>query len=383
MNAKLLAALIVALFSISVSFYVAPLGLAQENNVSFKLLNQPENTFNSTLNVVVPLSLNEYYEGLSHKTSSDMDFSKFVTPNAVKPIAEALRQKYTDDEDFVNGMLILVHQVPYEVTIPPFYPAETLLRNRGDCDMLSFLAASVLKAGGLDVILLHYLTQEHMNIGVHLDGAPQDAQRDIRSLKYNGITYYVAECTTSDWKDGWRVGECPPDLKDVEINIIPLDNVEKTSPGQVSASFQKLETSTLTVDVSPFFTTEGGTLYFEGRISPAVSDQNVTLFYSVNGGDWSTIVSTTTGYDGKFSCVWTSEVIGPVNVRASWAGNEKFAGTMSENNMTIVFPVYFITLTGAAFATIVVCVVAFFASNRGRKKNVTENLAAPPLICDL
>jgi hypothetical protein len=372
MNAKLMAALIVFLFSMSSLFYVVPSGLAQENNSSFKLLNLPGGTFNSTLNVVVSQSLNQYYEGLSHRALSDVDFSKFVTPYAVKPIADALRQVYSDNEDFANGVLMLVHQIPYEETVAPFYPAETLLRNRGDCDMFSFLAASILKAGGLDVVLLHYLTKEHMNIGVHLDRVPRDAQREVGSFKYSGVMYYVAECTTSDWVNGWRVGECPPDLKGAEMAVILLENVERTAPGQVSASFQKLENTTLRVNVSPFLTTEGSTVSVNGQISPAVQNQNITLFCSVNGGEWVAIGSIVTGADGRFLYDWKSEVLGQVNVRASWGGNEKYAGSVSGNQKTIILSGYFVALVGAAFAAVIICVVAFLASNNSRRRRSPE-----------
>ena len=178
-------------------------------SLSYKFANQENGTVSYTLNVGVPKSLEDYYVGLSHRSYKDSDFPKFVTPYSVHPIADALRQIYPSDEDFANGVLSLVHQIPYEETVDQFYPVETLLRSKGDCDMFSLLAASILKAGGLDVTLLHYVSEEHMNVGIHLAQEPADARQDVYSVKALNVTYYIAECTGSNW----RTGECPPDLQ--------------------------------------------------------------------------------------------------------------------------------------------------------------------------
>jgi len=49
------------------------------------------------------------------------------------------------------------------------------VENEGDCDLFSFVAASTMMAGGLDVVLLLYETQSHMNVGVNLSHEPDDA----------------------------------------------------------------------------------------------------------------------------------------------------------------------------------------------------------------
>lgn len=121
-----------------------------------------------TLYVSIASSLYDYYRGKNH------DFNNpaiFVTPDVLCPIAEDIwsicKEKPYQDEEFVNVVLMLVHQIPYEVSIVR-YAIETLVNNFGDCDTLSYLAASIIKAGGLDVVLLEYEDQKHMNIGVHL-----------------------------------------------------------------------------------------------------------------------------------------------------------------------------------------------------------------------
>jgi hypothetical protein len=356
----------VALMAFVFSSFV-PASFAQDTSLSYKLVNEADGTLSYTLNVIVPQGLNDYYRGLSHRSTADPDFPKFVTPYTVKPIADCLRQIYPDDEDFANGVLTLIHQIPYEETIPQFYPVETLLRNKGDCDMFSILAAAIMKAGGLEVTLFHYKTEEHMNIGVHLNSAPTDARLDVYSFESGGVTYYVAECTSSNWQEGWRVGECPDDLKNAPMQVVTLENSEPMSPGQVSASFKKLEATALIMNVSPFFTTEGSTLTVNGRISPAVPNQNLTLYCSVNGESWQVLDSTVTWPDGQFTYAWESDATGELQVRASWTGNDRYAGTTSETQSTLILPFYLLALIALAIVLVAVCVMVFLVTRSKRK----------------
>ena len=110
---------------------------------------------------------------------STNDFATFVTPYALKPIADCLRGIYSDDEDFANGVLMIVHQIPYEDTSLPKYPVETIVANKGDCALFSYIAASIMKAGGLNVVLFYYESEDHMNIGVGLSHEPNYARGKI------------------------------------------------------------------------------------------------------------------------------------------------------------------------------------------------------------
>ena len=273
-------ALLAIILTASMATWRLPMGATQDNSMSYKLLSQTDSSVSYTLSVLVSQSLYEYYTGLSHEYASDADFSKFVTPYAVKPVAEAMRQVYPDDEDFANGVLTLVHQIPYEGTVPAFYPVETLVKNKGDCDMLSLLAASILQAGGLQVILFHYYGQEHMNIGVRLASAPEDAKRSVYCFENGGEAYYVAETTSTNWTDGWRVGECPSNLQTAPMQIIALYNSEKVAPEQVSVSLERLEPATSPVEVSPTPTTveTTATVTTNGQITPTATIGNITPY---------------------------------------------------------------------------------------------------------
>ena len=167
--------------------------LAANYDYTYELLDNPEGSTVYRLTVSVTPSLYEDYSNQDHNIRGIDDLAKFVTPTALKPVADDLWSIYSDDEDFVNGALMIVHQIPYEESIPQKYPVETIVENEGDCDLFSFIAASIMTAGGLDVILLLYETQNHMALGVNLSHEPYDARSDVYYYTYNENQYYVAE----------------------------------------------------------------------------------------------------------------------------------------------------------------------------------------------
>ncbi|MCW4005190.1 MAG: hypothetical protein NWF04_01120 [Candidatus Bathyarchaeota archaeon] len=378
MRTKYVHAIVVFAVAVLTSVCVMPQSYAQDTHLTYQLINHEDGTFSHNLNVVIPASLNNHYSSLNHRSSSDTDFPKFVTPYALQPVADCLRQIYPNDEDFANGVLTLVHQIPYEETLEAYYAVETMLRNKGDCDLLAIIAASVLIAGGLDVVLLHYVAEEHMNIGIHLDEVPQDARSRVYSLTNDGVTYYVAECTTPNWQQGWRVGECPNDLKDVSLRILPLDDYEQIAPGQVSASFEKLEATTLDISVSPTFTTQGSSITAQGQLSPIIADQEVTLYCSFNGGSWEVLNTVLSQTNGSFTYTWASDDTGLLDIRASWIGNEQYAGTTSQTQNTIILPLYLIGIAAIATIAIVISITVVIRTRRKRPKlDLSSAVTAP------
>ena len=379
MKNRLLLTLSIISLIIILPFSTIPPSGAQENiTVSYQLVNISDGTFSYTINVVIPNSLNEYYQGLSHISASSGDFAKFVTPYALQPIADCLRTIFPDDEDFTNQVLTIIHQIPYNAVTPVYYPVETMIKNTGDCDLFSVLAASILKAGGLDVVLLHYESEEHMNIGVHLNTEPQDARLSLYSVKSNGLTYYIAESTSTNWQEGWRVGECPEDLQDAPVVIIPLEASSAIAPGQVSASFRKLDPTTLSLNISPFLVTETIAITVKGQVSPAVTNQNVTLYHSINGVPWQVLCTILTHSDGSFTYSWKSNGTGKLDVRASWSGNIQYAGTTSEAKSTIIIPFYILALIILAIIVISISLTASALVRRNRKKQIPEAPVSEP-----
>ncbi|MGD6934797.1 MAG: Ig-like domain-containing protein [Candidatus Bathyarchaeia archaeon] len=373
-HARVKAVTALAIAAIFIS--IVPVCLAQDAKLSYQLLNKPGGDITYQLEVVIPQQLNDYYASESHRLSSVEDFEKYITPYTLKPIADRLWQIYDNDEDFVNGVLMLVHQITYEETTPAYYPTETMVAGKGDCDLFSYIAASIMKAGGLNVVLFYYEDQEHMNIGVQLDNPPTDNRGKDYYVEYANATYYIAECTGGNWKQGWRVGECPDDYKGISTQVVPLDNAVRVDPGQVSASFSIMQSSTLSLEVSPVFMTENSDLTIKGQISPQLKDQNVTIYAKINFGSWEVIGSTLTKADGSYEFNWQSQTGGVYSIQASWSGTDNYTGALSYTKSTLMLPTYLIMLlVTSAFAA---CLGGFAAAKRSRSRKVSKVIPTEP-----
>jgi len=357
--------LVTALFILS---YILPYGFSENYSQSYQLLDEPNRSIFYRLNVTVQQSLYDYYTEKSHKLDSNKDFAKFVTPYALKPIAESLWEIYTDDEDFVNGVLTIMHQIPYEVTLPAKYPVEAIVENEGDCDIFSYVAASILKAGKLDVVLLYYEDKTHMNIGVSLSHVPYNARSTVHYVTYNNIKYYVAECTGGNWKDGWRVGECPDDLKETSVEVITLENCEQWAPGQVSASYKTLQVSTLSLTISPTYLIQGGTVTLSGQLSPTLQNKTIIIYIKLNNSPWMLLCTVSTDSNGQFSYVWNADTASMSFIRASWSGNEDYAGADSPIQTVTILSTFFVLLLVTTLILVCVGVFVFFISRHSQQE---------------
>jgi hypothetical protein len=314
--------------------------------------------------------LYDYYVSKDHTLRSRLDLGKFVTPYAVEPIADSLRTLYEDDEDFANGVLMIVHQIPYEASAPQKYPAETIVANEGDCDLFSFVAASVMVAGGLDVILLFYDSEDHMNIGVNLSHAPEDARSAVSYFTYDGKQYYMAETTGGAWETGWRVGECPESFEGVSAQIITLEDAEQVSPGQVSASFGSLTgSSSITLSVSSSFLIEGSSAVLSGVVAPASADGIVTIYLRSEDSAWVILETMSCGTNGRYSCEWKPESAKAYYVRASWSGDSTHAGADSNVSSVRVMSSSLVMLGIMLIVLAAVAVVVYAVSRRVGKVN--------------
>lgn len=342
---------------------------AQDRTLSYQLLNEPEGNVTYELNIAIPQHLQEYYEEKSHRLTSSNGFSLFVTPYSLQPIADRLWEIYPEEEDFANGVLMITHQITYVETTPAKYPVETMVDEQGDCDLFSFIAASVMKAGGLDVVLLYYEEQSHMNVGVHLSSAPEDTRDSVFYVTNGGERYYVAECTGGNWKEGWRVGECPEDLKQVSAEVITLDDAEQVAPGQVSASFTAMEPSALSLEVSPIISLQNSAVVLGGQLAPEMGNENVTLYAKLNSAAWAVIGTVVTQSDGQFEYVWMADVAGSHAIRAGWSGNELYTGAMSVTRSATVIPMFLAALLGVAVVAAVIGVVAVLVARHGQRQS--------------
>lgn len=348
--------------------YLFPYCLSDNHTQSYQLLDSPNGSVHYRLNVAVSQSLYEYYSEKSHRLSSSDDFATFVTPHALQPIADSLWEIYADDEDFANGVMMIVHQIPYDETLPVKYPVETIAEDKGDCDLFSYVACSIVKAGGLDVVLLYYESEAHMNVGVHLSHEPHDVRGQAYYVTYNNIRYYVGECTGDNWRNGWRIGECPDDLKYTTPKVITLENCEQWAPGQVSASYRTLKSSEISLTISSTNVIQGSTITLSGQLSPPLQDKTVTVYIKMNNLPWTALDAVTTDSNGRFRCAWNVEAAGMCYIRASWSGDDDYAGADSPTNRVMVLSIFFILLLAITIILVCVGTVVFLMSRRNRQE---------------
>lgn len=306
------------------------------------------------LYVSVPSSLYAYYDAKTPRIARDSDYAALVTPEAFKQVAERLRSVTGNgdrsDEDFANAVLMLVHQIPY-ASGDVKYPVETLVENAGKCDTLSLLAASIMKAGGLDVVLLYFKEAHHINVGVYLPYTPHGTWWWLPATGYEsgGRKYWIAECTAAM---DWKVGDVPPMLAEEQPWIITLENSESASPAQIAASWgNPLSSASLTITLSSAAegSLEERQLIVSGLLTPAQANEPVAVYVSHNGIACD-VYRTETDSHGGYSFSWNVTSSGTYYVRASWGGNAEFAGADSEVlTVFIGFPASLVQFEGVGY----------------------------------
>ena len=280
---------------------------------------------NHELHISAPLSLYNYYQGKNHAIRYDNDYSDFVTPNAFESIAKDLRRltrnKRHADEEFANAVMTIVHQIPYAPTDVK-YPIETIVDNSGDCDTIALLAASIMKAGGLDVVLLYYKSEVHMNLGVSLPYEPYHTWMwsSPTYFEYNGKKYWTAECTS---EREWKIGDQPPTLVYASPTVIPLENCEEKSPAQISAKLDNpLNQSLISVNLSSKHSNienQQTTITVSGSILPKLSEENIAIYTSKDKKTYE-VFQTKTDTTGKYYFNWNTTSTGTHFIKSSWSG---------------------------------------------------------------
>ena len=315
--------------------------LADTQKYSYELIDIPSDAKICRLTVSITDTLYEYYRSQDHNLYN-YDFSTFVTPDALKPVADDLWNIYNNEEDFANGVLMIVHQIPYVESEPQKYSVETLFENEGDCDLFSIIAASIMKAGGLDVVLFLLESHEHMLVGVHLPESPKNARSQAYFYTYEEKKYYLAETTGDKWKTGWRVGECSESLQGALARIIPLENYEKSAPGQVSSSYTIPGSSSIYMSFSTNFAVLQNSVEIRGSLSPSLAGENVTLYVSSLGSRLTRLTTVVTDNNGQYCYTWQSPPGGVHSVRANWSGDDDYSGSDSSTFRLVVVPSEFL-----------------------------------------
>ena len=334
----------ILLLSILLSAFLVPAALADKNGSDGNF--QAEfGVLNHRLYVSIPPSLYNQYANLGNQVNGDGDYAKLVTPQTVAPIAEILKNLTNalpnSDEQFADAVLTFVHQIPYNITGPK-YPVQTLVDDSGDCTALSLLAASIMKAGGLDVVLVHYTNIEpsHMNVGVYLPYTPayHSLLLSPTSFEYDNKTYWTAEATP---KLDWRVGDQSDTVSGAQAMIIPLDTVNNSSWGVVSASLgNPLLPSSITINLSQQPSSSQNStraLVLSGSILPQQPNQTITAYISRNGTSPVSLTNITDSL-GEYTLFWNFTSQGTYNITVSWSGTAEYAGADSEALAVFIGP---------------------------------------------
>ncbi len=119
----------------------------------------------------------------------------------------------------LNLALAFVQSIPYasELCEYPRYPLEMLVERKGDCEDAAILAAALLLQMRFDVVLLAFLAEDHMALGIRV--IPPTPVEDP-PYAWNGGAYYYLEATSV----GWEIGEVPKRYRS-QPTIVPLQPV--------------------------------------------------------------------------------------------------------------------------------------------------------------
>jgi hypothetical protein len=340
--------------------------LAQTSEHTYKLLDRPDGSKTYQLTISITETLNEYYQSQSHQIYNNNELAKFVTPSPLQPMANDMLTIYNNPEDFANGVLMITHQIPYQESAPQKYPIEIIRENQGDCDLFSFLAASIMKAGGLDVTLLLFEEQEHMTVGVHLPETPEDARTSVSYFTYENKRYFIAECT-GNFENGWRVGECPDIIQGASAEIIPLDQIDEIqSPGQVSSTYSTPQFSSLHLSVSTEFAIGQSNILISGSLAPPLEGQNITLYLISYSSTLTKLATVETNFDGHFSHIWDSPPGGVYSIRANWSGDDDYMGSDSSIPQIVIIPFQWLMMGIIVLFFLVILLIVTLAT-RGTK----------------
>jgi hypothetical protein len=341
---------------------------AQTVEQRFILLNQPDGPKEYRATLSVPPALIEYYQSQDHQLYNKYDLSKFVTPSAFEPVADELHKIYSSDEDFANGVLMIVHQIPYVHSGPQQYPVEALAENVGDCDLFCFIAASILKAGGVDVVLLLYEQEAHMTLGINLQHEPSDIRTDVSYVVFEGKNYYVGECTGSFW-GGYRVGECSDTIQNAQAKIISIDDAESAAPDHVSCSIGLPESSSVSLSKDLVLVFGQQACRISGFLSPSLANKNVTLYASSFTSSFAELATVSTDSTGRFSYVWDSPPGGIYTVVAGWSGDLTYGSSESSASQVVILPFYWLLIGAIIICFLTVIVIMSLTHKRTKTQN--------------
>ncbi len=108
----------------------------------------------------------------------------------------------------------------------PRYPVETIIDKGGDCEDTAILLDAILRALGVDCVLLS--PAKHMGVGIAMDGVQFGT-----SFPYAGKQYFYVETTSN----GWEIGDYPAHLSDQVTVLSAGDNADLSLLSENKFSF--------------------------------------------------------------------------------------------------------------------------------------------------
>ena len=104
----------------------------------------------------------------------------------------------------LNLIIAFVQSIPYatEEGEYPRYPVETLVETQKDCEDAAILIASLLQRMGFGVVLLAFIEEQHMAVGIRV--LPPEGSNP-QTYEWDGDIYCFLEPTST----GWKIGEIP------------------------------------------------------------------------------------------------------------------------------------------------------------------------------
>jgi hypothetical protein len=187
----------------------------------------------------------------------------------------------------------------------------------------------------------------------------------------------MAETTGGDWENGWRVGECPDSLRYAPVQIITLENSEQSTFGQVSASYQTLASSSISLAISPTFLIQGSVVTITGQLSPALQNETIIIYIRTNTLPWRILGEVNTTYGGNYAYGWSAETADICYIRASWSGNENYSVADSSIQTVTILSTFFIALLGITAVLACVGIVVFLLSRQSH--SAVQEVQAPEM----
>jgi len=197
-----------------------------ETTLSRTFIQQPGDQQGRVLSLEVPEGLYRYYKNRERTRNygayvSDTYDDQYIE-NIVGEYEEFGNQQGLADYEVINEMMRFVQNLEYtsdQVSAGyneyPKYPVETLVDREGDCEDSAILLASMLEEFGYGTVLLKFLDQQHMAVGIAGDPGLGGTY-----YEQNGRRYYYTETTAP----GWGIGELPPDMEVGNPTLSPIND---------------------------------------------------------------------------------------------------------------------------------------------------------------